>query len=369
MVEAQIILSHSRDSGIVAIASGEQYPWAHTALAESGFRRDDDGVYHLPADGNGTTPVDLVKCARRHRTSVHTSSRRFIGDAARDLARQLPGQWHTSVEIYSHPAWQENLVPWIWDSGELGRAFQSERIPYAATLTDTVHGTTLLFVEHPGRQLGYLVGAFAPEGLEDGYGDPHAPRSIVLPPFAGRAAQAAAGRYLPSYEQAVHARRTAAIAAVLGGIRSDHETWQAMVASGRYSDVTPLSAAALGAATEEFLDRSWRRFLTVVDHAPTLIGRCRPASSPWPSDAAALSRLANAATDAGALLDEVVHGGPVPSQERNARAWPAIETWLTDGESFLCQTQVSAPHRRPALPISPPLRPLAAVARPAHRRH
>ncbi|MGC5244259.1 MULTISPECIES: hypothetical protein [Streptomyces] len=58
MAEAQIILSHSRESGI---ASGEQAPWAHTALAESGFRRD--GVYHLP------------------------------------------GQWNTSVEIYSHLAW------------------------------------------------------------------------------------------------------------------------------------------------------------------------------------------------------------------------------------------------------------------------
>lgn len=213
-----------------------------------------------------------------------------------------------------------------------------------------------------------LVGAFAPKGLEEGYGDPHAPRSIALPPFAGRAAQAVADRYLPSYEQAVHARRTSAIAAVLGGIRSEHDTWQAMVASGRYSDATPLSAAALGAATEEFLDHSWRRFLTVVDHAPTLIDRCRPASSPWPDDAATLSRLADAITDTETLLHEVVHGGPMPSQERNARAWPAIETWLTDGEIFLRQARVSASHRRPALPVSAPARPLTA-ARPMHRSH
>ncbi|MEW1599416.1 hypothetical protein [Streptomyces sp. NPDC093808] len=168
MAEAQIVLSHSRESGIVAIATGEQYPWAHTALAESGFQRDDDGVWHLPAHGAGTTVVDLVRCAKRHRTSVHTSSRRFIGDAARDLARLLPGQWHASVEIYSHPAWQEDLAPWIWDSGELGRAVQSERIPYAALLTDATQGTTLLFIERPGRQLDYLVCAFSPEGLEGG---------------------------------------------------------------------------------------------------------------------------------------------------------------------------------------------------------
>ncbi|MFC5218909.1 hypothetical protein [Streptomyces coerulescens] len=141
-----------------------------------------------------------------------------------------------------------------------------------------------------------------------------------------------------------------------------------MVASSRHSDATPLSAAALGTATEEFLDHAWRRFLTVVDHAPTLIDRCRPASSLWPDDAATLSRLADAMTDAESLLDEVLHSGPVPSQERNARAWPAIETWLTDQEIFLRQARVSAPHRRPALPVAAPVRPLTA-ARPAHRSH
>ncbi|WP_447035847.1 hypothetical protein [Streptomyces sp. DSM 118878] len=368
MSEAQIVLAHSRESGIVAIASGEQYRWAHTALAESGFQREGDGVWHLPAGGTPTTVVDLVTCAKRHRASVHTSSRRFIGDAARDLARLLPGQWHASVEIYAHPAWQEDLVPWIWDSGELGRAVQSERIPYAAVLTDAAQGTTLLLVERPGRQLDYLVGAFSPEGLEGGYGDPHAPRSIVLSPFPRQATQALTGRYFPSYERAVHARRTAAVAAVLGEIRSERDTWQAMNASGRYSDAAPLSVAALGAASEVFLDHAWRRFLTVVDHAPALLERCRPASSPWPGDAAALSRLADAVSDAEALVDEILPGRLVPEQERRARAWPAIETWLTDGEIFLRQARVSAPHRRPALPVTAPARPLTA-GRAAHCGH
>ncbi|MFF7929189.1 hypothetical protein ACFZDP_50585 [Streptomyces mirabilis] len=153
---------------------------------------------------------------------------------------------------------------------------------------------------------------------------------------------------------------------MLGDIRSEHDTWQAMSASGRYSDATPLSAAALGVATELFLDHPWRRSLTVVDHAPTLLDRCRAASSPWPDDAAALSRLADAVIDAEALVDELVHGGSVSSQELNARAWPAIETWLADGETFLRQARISAPHRRPALPVTAPARPLTA-ARPAHR--
>ncbi|MFH9044736.1 hypothetical protein ACH4FA_36210 [Streptomyces sp. NPDC017966] len=67
---------------------------------------------------------------------------------------------------------------------------------------------------------------------------------------------------------------------MLGDIRSEHDTWQAMNASGRYSEATSLSAAVVGASTELFLDHVWRRFLTVFDHAPTLLDRCRPANSP-----------------------------------------------------------------------------------------
>ncbi|GGL34451.1 hypothetical protein GCM10010095_19670 [Streptomyces anthocyanicus] len=70
----------------------------------------------------------------------------------------------------------------------------------------------------------------------------------------------------------------------------------------------------------------------------------------------------------GDLLDEKVDGSPVPAQERRARAWPAIETWLTDGDAFLRQARLSAPHRRPALPVTAPARPVAA-ARSAYRSH
>ncbi|MEV4449520.1 hypothetical protein AB0K24_29405 [Streptomyces mirabilis] len=109
---------------------------------------------------------------------------------------------------------------------------------------------------------------------------------------------------------------------------------------------------------------SWLRFLTVVDHSPTLIDRCRPASSPWPNDAAPLTRLADAASCAETLLENVVPGSPLASQECRARGWPAIETWLTDSEIFLHQARMSAPHHRPALPVAAPVRPLAATATP-----
>ncbi|NIY65599.1 hypothetical protein [Streptomyces malaysiensis] len=319
MAEAQIILSRSRESRIVAIASGEQYPWAHTALAESGFRRGDDGVYHLPADGNGTTVADLVTCAKRHRTSVHTNSRPFIGDAARDLAHQLPGQWNTSVEIYSHPAWQEDLVPWIWDSGELGRALQCERIPYAATLTDPASGTNLLLVERPGHQHDYLVGAFAPGSFDGGYGDPHGPRGIVLPPSPGPAAQAITDQYLPAYDRAVHTRKTAAVADALDRIRTEHHAWTAKVASGPYGDTTPLGIDALGAASARLLDNAWGGFLTVMDHAPVLLERCRPAATQWPDDTNVLDQLADALSDAETVREELARGILLTRTERITR--------------------------------------------------
>ncbi|WP_206337053.1 hypothetical protein [Streptomyces dengpaensis] len=94
-----------------------------------------------------------------------------------------------------------------------------------------------------------------------------------------------------------------------------------------------------------------------------MLDRCHPASSPWPQDTPALARLADAET----LLEELVYGDPLPTQERNARTWPAIETWLTDSETFVRQARVSAPHQRTALAVSAPPRPLPAT-HPVHRR-
>ncbi|CAM5584470.1 hypothetical protein SMICM304S_12033 [Streptomyces microflavus] len=105
----------------------------------------------------------------------------------------------------------------------------------------------------------------------------------------------------------------AVIAAALESIHADYGGWQAVMASGRSSNATPLSAAALGAASEEFLDNSWRSFLTVVDHAQPLMVRCRPASSPWPTDAETLSRLADG------VLRRAPGAGPLPCTPRPPR--------------------------------------------------
>ncbi|MEU2598240.1 hypothetical protein ABZ669_13545 [Streptomyces hirsutus] len=350
MADAQIILAYGRDTGIVAIGHGERYKAAHQALAAAGFHRGDDWVYHLPNADEGAsraTVADLVRHATVHGAEVTASSRRFIGDTARDIARLLPGQWEARIELYSHPVWQQDLVPWLWDSGELARAVQNERVPYAATLTDTAE-TTLLLVERPGHQLGYLVGAFAPEPFEEGYGDPHAPRSIALSPFAGRAAWGIADRFLPVYERAVHARRIATVAEALDRIRAEQNVWAAAVASDRYSTAPPLGDTALGEAAETFLNRAWAEFLAIAQHAPVLLDRCRPAATNWPGDARVLTELADALTDAEGLDRDA----SLTRTERDARLRAVLGTWLTHSEPFLRQARAATPPRQHAVPAA-----------------
>ncbi|MFE0087667.1 hypothetical protein [Streptomyces sp. NPDC058991] len=140
-----------------------------------------------------------------------------------------------------------------------------------------------------------------------------------------------------------------------------------MVASGRYSDATPLAIDALGAATEQFFDDAWREFQTILDHVPALLDRCRPTATPWPQDTDALAQLAAALGDAENVREELIGGTPLSLPERNTRTWPAIEAWLTHGEPFLRQARAAAPHQRPALVVSAPPRALPP-GRPAPRR-
>ncbi|MFE5934222.1 hypothetical protein ACFQ69_02490 [Streptomyces sp. NPDC056470] len=367
---AQITLAYSQDAGIVAIAGGEQYRWAHTALEESGFLRGNAGVYRLPTKDGDTSRAavaDLLLSAERHRTNVTVSSRRFIGDVARDIARLLPGRWDTTVEIYAHPVWQGDLVPWLWDSGELSRAVQTSRVPYAATLTDSESGTALLLVERPSHQLDYLVGAFAPMPLNDGYGDEHAPRDIVLPSSPGRAAQAISDRLLPAYERAVNARRAATVASALSRIRAKLDTWKAALATTGYGDANPIAIDQVGETTAEFLEDAWLEFLTVLDLAPGLLDQCRPADSPWPEDAEALGHLADALTEAESIHEDLSDASPLSRRSMNARMWPSVESWLAHGTVFLRQARAAGTPSGPAVPLTPaPLKALPPA--PAPRR-
>ena len=51
---AEIRLAYSRAAALAAIAHGEQYQWANTALAQAGFTKRDDGSDSTP----GPPPAD-----------------------------------------------------------------------------------------------------------------------------------------------------------------------------------------------------------------------------------------------------------------------------------------------------------------------
>ncbi|GAA0661620.1 hypothetical protein Stsp02_20770 [Streptomyces sp. NBRC 14336] len=132
MADAQITLTYSRNVGVVAIATGEQYKSAEDVLSHAGFRRGEAGAYRLThadeAAARGTL-THLAERADARGIQVTASSRRFIGDTPPWTSPCLPGQWDTQVEIYSHPVWQEDLVPYVWDCGELARVVRTDRIP------------------------------------------------------------------------------------------------------------------------------------------------------------------------------------------------------------------------------------------------
>ncbi|MFE2942942.1 hypothetical protein ACFXKG_28375 [Streptomyces sp. NPDC059255] len=349
----QIMLFHRRDTGIVAFAHGEKYHWAQPALESSGFQRRDNGTYLLPPSTAGeaqAAAADLIRTAERLQITVATSPRRYLGDIADHLAEQLPGTWNASVTVYSQPVWQEDLVAWLWDSGELMEAARAASVPYAATLNNGA-GIELLLIERPGHPTGYVVGAFSSEGFDDNYQDATAPASLVA-----EESDLAAGitdRFLPAYQQALHARRTIQVTSALDRIRTEFRAWKALVASTRYSTATPVGIEALGTRTEEFLTRAWQDFLAVLDHGRPLLEQYPPATRPGNADI--IARLSSALTDAEAVL---VCDTPLTRQERSARMWPAIETWLIDGERLLLQDRptAAAAHQPPALPASEPPR-------------
>lgn len=205
---AQIILALSPADGLVAVPVGEQYRWANTALQLTpGFERRPDGTYALrDVDSAKPNLLALAENARRHRVLLFGGARPYLGDYATALADGLPGTWTVKVEVYAHPVWQEDLVPLLWDTGELIDSVEHGRIPYAAQLTNGA-GIELLLVERLGSAHEYLLGAFASASFDDNYADPHAPRSVVLPSEAAHAMRPG-HRHIPARVRAGRPRTT-----------------------------------------------------------------------------------------------------------------------------------------------------------------
>ncbi|MFI5671995.1 hypothetical protein [Streptomyces sp. NPDC051704] len=349
---AQIILALSPADGLVAVPVGEQYRWADTALRLTpGFERRPDGTYALhDVDTAKPNLLALAENARRHRVHLFGGARPYLGDYATALADGLPGTWTVKVEVYAHPVWQEDLVPLLWDAGELIDSVEHSRIPYAANLTNGA-GIELLLVERPGSAHEYVLGCFASTPFDDNYADPHAPTSVVLPSEAAHAAGLVAGRFLPAYELAVHERLLAAVEAAHGRLEELHATWTAIEQSGRYSDGIRLDPATLGHTEQQYLEEGsveWRR---LCPHAAALLSRMRSVAGA--EDSASLDRLHQ-------LLHPDAASSTWPAPASSPAALPPgtaeiLRRWRTDAPALLRQARATRPvgpatTARPAIP-------------------
>lgn len=282
---AEIALTTSRALGLVAIASGEEYQRAHHALKDAGFRRLPNGVFVSPltdAQTARSAASALVHHAHTYGATITPSPRPYLGDIGTEIAARLPGTWSAQLEIYSHPLWQEDLWPALWDASDLHRALKDHRIPFASVLKNDT-GIKLLLIERPGHRSGYLLGALTEHEKEDPDDDPTAPHSIVLPADPALAAHSVTYTFLPAYRRALQHRDLDTVLTSLERIREEHQALRAIKDSGRYSDGVPLGDSRLIAGLErDFADLAWLSFTDVLEHAPLLLARCRPAATPGP---------------------------------------------------------------------------------------
>ncbi len=362
---AEIFLSYSKEDLVAVVPEGEELG---SALQKARFLPYEPGVYRRPAETADQVlaarkALDLV--AAQFDTPIHSIGRPFIGDAARAIADLLPGRWGVD-EVLTHPRWQTDLARRLWNTSELRSVVRSDKVPYAVTLRNAESDITLLLVDRPATH-SYLVGALAPEHVDEDYRTPHAPPSKYLRGTPDGAAEDLTHWYLLSYAEALAAYRTEVVVDTLRRVRQEYEAWQSIVDSGRFTDATPIGFAALGALNEEFLDLSWRCLRTVAAHAPALIESCRPAASPWPRDAQALARATQALVDFRALREEqAASGQQISHTERNAQAWPVMEALIAEAPALRRQILVTSARSRPvAAGVLPPA--AASSPRPARR--
>ncbi|WP_258564474.1 hypothetical protein [Streptomyces himalayensis] len=187
---------------------------------------------------------------------------------------------------------------------------------------------------------------------------------MVLPAEPDRAASTITGTFLPAYRRALHNRDVNTVLAALERIRDEHQTLQAIKDSGRYTDGVPLSSRLIDGMERAFADHAWISFRTVLELAPELVARCHPATSPWPQDTAALTRLHSALVDSEEALREATtlstnlyaiprtlhtHEWSHIRAQLGMSALQAIETWLADSEIFERQARTAQPTGTTAL--------------------
>ncbi|MFB7781353.1 hypothetical protein ACFC1D_01400 [Streptomyces vinaceus] len=136
--------------------------------------------------------------ALAHEALVATNGSRYIGDFARELGENLPGQWSVRVENYPVPIVQEDLLYDLWTprSDPIAHTVKTDRL-LAATILRSESGVELAVVPVPGRDQ-YRVGALIPADMNP-TPDVPGPSSITVGDAPAHAAHHVSSTLLPAY--------------------------------------------------------------------------------------------------------------------------------------------------------------------------
>ncbi|WP_069462056.1 hypothetical protein, partial [Actinacidiphila rubida] len=347
----------------------------------AGFTRREDGTSTLATsdpDAARRALTTLTRLAADQDVTLTASSRGWLGDTATRIAAALPGEWHTRIEVYALPVWQQDLDGCLWETGDLIAAVRSERIPFGSVLTDD-RGTELLVVDKPGTDGELMVGALAAGGLDGPFADdPAAPPSLTVSADPALAAQAITATLLPAYQQAVYQRRVREVGDRLGRALSAEIARILVRGSWPPDDGTGIGAVILRGLDHCHHEALWDAFRSFLQHGPhlldhldTVAAHLRPAEQPaLPALREALQhglRVQSQWLDTVRRMreDDDALAGATYAQaaaQRTADARPALTAWLEHGPAL-----VDLAHRHPpagsrpvtprALPPAPPTNP------------
>lgn len=295
---ATITLYVSPEDGLVALPAGPGSDWARTVLDLAGFEELHEGIHSLALSDQETAlrAVDTLHLtADRFGVRLDTSDHRFIGDAARRIARGLPGTWDLemgNLRLDESDARGRLTRAWSRAGSPLGTAVSSylREVPAAAFLSDGA-GRELVVADAPWNRGSIVIGAIAPH-VDFLALDVHRPTSVAaltVPAVLQRITR----ELLPSYDRALVEGHRWMLDTVLNGIREAR-------ASEERPDLLPLTVG-------------------MREHVPYLIRHLRGPGT-WP-----LSEQSTTALDRA----EEVLGADIPADQRETAR--VLEGWLDHG--------------------------------------
>ncbi|MGX1759913.1 hypothetical protein ACWIG5_23900 [Streptomyces lydicus] len=375
-----IYLCYSASRGVTAFPGGRNYRWADTALKQAGFIASSDGTYCVPPfapDATRDALLALARLARTHQTVINTLERPFLGDVAAAVAEHLPGEWSSEIVVHCVPVWQQDHLDWLWDRGALAQALATERVPYAALLTN---GTDeLLMIEQPEHEQ-LLIGACLPADFNRRLPDnrhfsktPYPPNSICIPAQPALAVRAITTQMLPRYVHAVHRLRTDLISDALLAGHKALDNWDRISDSLADEQGWPIDDETYGLRAQQRDAEVWDQFEVFLNHGQPLIDTITkhldalPDQTPRGPAERLLSTMRGVlerGNSAIASCEEAVsrlgdrsrpewdEAFAATVAERNADAWDAMVTWLEHGPDFIKLARRAAPCPSSSLPAS-----------------